>query len=68
MPSDNRRWQAHKATEQPEMHTISRAGEELAADTLSIMDHQHWGQVLLTVKVSGSEDTPDMDRSYVVLR
>jgi len=66
--TDDRRWQARKATEQPEMRTISRAGEELAADALSITDHQHWGRVLLTVKVSGSEDMPDMDRSYVVLR
>lgn len=68
--TDDRRRQARKAAERPEMRIISRAGEELAADALSITDYQHCGCNDYTiVEVSGSEDplALDTDRSYVVM-
>jgi len=68
--TDDRRRQARKAAERPEMRIISRAGEELAADALSITDYQHWGcNDYTVVEVSGSDDllALDMDRSYVVM-
>jgi hypothetical protein len=46
-----------KATEQPEMHIISRASEELSTDALSITDYEHWEENDYTdVKVSGLDD------------
>ena len=67
--TDDRRRQARKAAERPEMRIISRAGEELAADALSIADYQHWGCNDYTVVVAGSDDplAVDADRSYVVM-
>ena len=68
--TDDRRRQARKAAERPEMRIISRAGEELAADALSITDYQHWGcNDYTVVEVSGSDDllALDTDRSYVVM-
>jgi hypothetical protein len=68
--TDDRRRQARKAAERPEMRIISRAGEELAADALSITDYQHWGcNDYTVVEVSGSDDllALDVDRSYVVM-
>ena len=68
--TDDRRRQARKAAERPEMRIISRAGEELAADALSITDYQHWGcNDYTVVEVSGSDDplALDADRSYVVM-
>ncbi|KAF8180219.1 vacuolar assembling protein VPS41 [Pholiota molesta] len=41
--TDDRRRQARKLAERPEMRIISRAGEELAADALTITDYQRWG-------------------------
>jgi len=35
--TDGHRWQAHRASKQPEMRIISMAGEELSTDVLSIM-------------------------------
>jgi len=68
--TDDRRRQARKAAERPEMRIISRAGEELAADALSITDYQHWGCNDYTVVEVANSDEPlalDTDRSYVVM-
>jgi hypothetical protein len=41
--TEDRAQQARKAAERPELRIISRAGEELAADALTISRFQSWG-------------------------
>ena len=68
--TDDRRRQARKMAERPEMRIISRAGEELAVDALSIADYQRWGcNDYTVVEVTGSDDqlAHDADRSYIVM-
>ncbi|KDR84343.1 hypothetical protein GALMADRAFT_237137 [Galerina marginata CBS 339.88] len=70
--TDDRMRQARKAAERPEMRIISRAGEELAVDALSIADYRLWGCNDYTVAEVASSDDPlglagDVDRSYVVM-
>ncbi|KAH9482153.1 Vacuolar protein sorting-associated protein 41-like protein [Psilocybe cubensis] len=68
--TDDRRRQARKAAERPEMRIISRAGEELATDALSVADYHLWGCNDYTVVEVASSDDPlirDADRSYVVM-
>jgi hypothetical protein len=62
--TEDRSQQARKAAERPELRIISRAGEELAADALSITDFHLWGcndYVLAEVTDDGA------GRCYVVL-
>jgi hypothetical protein len=67
--TEDRAQQARKAAERPELLIISRAGQELAADALSITNFQSWGcndYVLAEV----DDDTAGgigEDRCYVVL-
>lgn len=68
--TEDRARQARKAAERPELRIISRAGEELAADALSITDFQHWGcNDYILADVGGADDPlmQDADRSYVVM-
>jgi len=68
--TDDRRRQARKQAERPEMRIISRAGEELASDALTILDYHRWGcNDYTVVEVSNSDDPilHDEDRSYVVM-
>ena len=41
--TDDRARQARKTSERPELRIISRSGEELAADALSVTNYQSWG-------------------------
>ncbi|KAL0950416.1 hypothetical protein HGRIS_010371 [Hohenbuehelia grisea] len=76
--TDDRAQQRRKAAERPELRIISRAGEELAADALSIADFQSWGcnDYALAEVVDSSETSAGgvingsmngKGRSYVVL-
>jgi hypothetical protein len=68
--TDDRAQQARKSAERPEMRIISRAGEELAADALTITDYQHWGCNDYTIFATVELDDPLVpytDRNYVIL-
>ena len=68
--TDDRSRQARKAAERPEMRIISRAGEEVAADALSITDYQHWGCNDYAIVSTAELDDPLVsytDRNYVIL-
>ena len=65
--TEDRARQARKAAERPELRIISRAGEELAADALSIADYQHWGCNDYSLAVVGGTDETAEGRSYVIL-
>ncbi|KAG6883937.1 hypothetical protein C0993_002682 [Termitomyces sp. T159_Od127] len=66
--TDDRARQARKAAERPELRIISRAGEELAADALSIADYHLWGcNDYILCGVLGSDAIPEEERSYVVM-
>ncbi len=63
--------QARKVADRPELRIISRSGEELAADALSVTNYQSWGcndYVLAEVdKDTLRSDVINEGRSYVVL-
>lgn len=66
--TQDRARQARKVAERPELRIISRAGEELAADALSVAGFEKWGcndYVLLAV--SEDNEMGVQGRSYVVL-
>lgn len=69
--TDDRARQARKAAERPELRIISRAGEELTADALSITNYQHWScNDYVLVGVSSDDQQPldvDKERCYVVM-
>ncbi|KAG6812138.1 hypothetical protein H0H92_004137 [Tricholoma furcatifolium] len=69
--TDDRAKQARKAAERPELRIISRAGEEIAADALSITDYHLWGcNDYILCPVVDSETSPavtDEERCYVVM-
>lgn len=68
--TDDRARQARKAAERPEIRIISRAGEEVAVDALSITDYQQWGCNDYAVVEAVGLDDPLVSithRSYVVL-
>jgi len=71
--TDDRAQQARKIAERPELRIVSRGGEELASDALSIADFHRWGcndYVLAAVDPeSGGAGTAASDRrrSYVVM-
>ncbi|KIJ69735.1 hypothetical protein HYDPIDRAFT_120723 [Hydnomerulius pinastri MD-312] len=65
--TDDRVRQARKTAERPELRIISRAGEELTADALSVTNYQSWAcndYLLAEVDSSGSTDA---ERSYIVV-
>lgn len=63
--------QARKVADRPELRIISRSGEELAADALSVSNYQRWGcndYVLAEVDTDPlRSDVTNEGRSYVVL-
>ena len=63
--TDDRARQARKTAERPELRIISRAGEDLSADEISVTGYQSWGcndYLLAEVDMGGSE----AERSYLV--
>jgi hypothetical protein len=69
--TEDRARQARKQAERPELRIISRAGEELAADAITITDYQKWGcNDYILVEGTSGDDPTGMDpetRRYVVL-
>ena len=69
--TDDRAQQARKAAERPELRIISRAGDELTADALTITNYQHWGcNDYVLVEVSSNDQQPldaDKERCYVIM-
>jgi hypothetical protein len=68
--TEDRAQQARKAAERPELRIISRAGEELTADALSLIDFHSWGcndYVLVEVDRDHSLTAEDGGNWYVVL-
>lgn len=65
--TDDRAQQARKAAERPELRIISRAGEELAADALSITNFHLWGCNDYVLADVDGETGSDEGRCYVVL-
>ncbi|KZP04416.1 vacuolar protein sorting-associated protein 41 [Athelia psychrophila] len=69
--TDDRAQQARKAAERPELRIISRAGEELTADALSVADFHLWGcndYVLAEVDGAGAGgDDDDAAKWYAVM-
>ena len=69
--TDDRARQARKAAERPELRIISRAGEELTADALTITNYQHWScNDYVLVEVSSDDQQPlnvDKERCYVIM-
>ena len=68
--TDDRARQARKTAERPELRIISRAGEELTADALTLANYQHLSCNDYVVEVS-SDDQQSLDadkgRCYVVM-
>jgi hypothetical protein len=67
--TDDRAQQARKAAERPELLIISRGGQELAADALSITNFHSWGcNDYVLAEVDGDDVSVDgKSRCYVVL-
>lgn len=68
--TEDRTRQARKAAERPEIRIISRAGEEVSADALSIAEYERWGCNEYTVVEAVDLDDPHTsyaERSYVVM-
>ncbi|KDQ63963.1 hypothetical protein JAAARDRAFT_27634 [Jaapia argillacea MUCL 33604] len=66
--TDDRTVQARKAADRPELRIISRAGEELAADALSIQGYEKWAcNDYVLVSVSDDINHDLNGRCYVVL-
>ncbi|KAF8432996.1 hypothetical protein L210DRAFT_3557295 [Boletus edulis BED1] len=64
--TDDRARQARKTAERPELRIISRSGEELTADALSVANYQAWGcNDYLLAEVNPVN--PDGERCYVVV-
>lgn len=63
--TQDRAQQARKAADRPELRIISRAGEELAADAISITNFQSWG--CNDYVLAGVSDAAEEARCYVVL-
>lgn len=64
--TDDRARQARRTAERPELRIISRSGEELTADALSVTNYQAWGcNDYLLAEVSPV--SADGERCYVVV-
>lgn len=64
--TDDRARQARKTAERPELRIISRGGQELTSDALSVINYQAWGcndYLLAEVNPVGASD----ERCYVVV-
>ncbi|KIY68424.1 vacuolar assembling protein VPS41 [Cylindrobasidium torrendii FP15055 ss-10] len=60
--------QARKQAERPELRIISRAGEELASDLLSVTNFQSWGcNDYVLAEVPSEDSASAADKYYVVL-
>ncbi|KAI0265207.1 vacuolar assembling protein VPS41 [Gloeopeniophorella convolvens] len=64
--TEDRAMQARKTAERPELRIISRAGEELAADALSVTGYQSWGCNDYMLAEIDPDDT-GKNKSYLVL-
>jgi len=69
--TEDRARQARKLADRPELRIVSRAGEELATDAITVTDFQKWGCNDYVLVEGVSSDDPaynDLEaRSYVVL-
>jgi hypothetical protein len=69
--TEDRAQQARKAAERPELQIISRSGEELAADALTLTDFQSWSCNDYVLAEVGGDDVvgvgEEKGRCYVVL-
>lgn len=69
--TEDRARQARKLADRPELRIVSRAGEELAADAITVTDFQKWGcNDYVLVEGVSSDDPAHTDletRTYVVL-
>jgi hypothetical protein len=64
--TDDRAIQARKTAERPELRIISRAGEELSTDALSVTGFQSWGCNDYTL-AEFDQDGTGMTKGYLVL-
>ncbi|KAI0053795.1 vacuolar assembling protein VPS41 [Auriscalpium vulgare] len=64
--TEDRTVQARKAAERPELRIVSRAGEELAADALTVAGYQSWS-CNDYVLAEADPDDAGQTRAYVVL-
>jgi vacuolar protein sorting-associated protein 41 len=64
--TDDRAIQARQTAERPELRIISRAGEELSADALSVTGFQSWGCNDYTLAEFDQDDT-GKTKGYIVL-
>ncbi|KAJ7583660.1 vacuolar assembling protein VPS41 [Mycena floridula] len=64
--TEDRAQQARKVADRPELRIISRAGEELAADALSVTNFQSWGCNDYVLTETG-EENPEGGKSYVIM-
>lgn len=66
--TEDRKQQARKLAEMPELRIISRAGEELTSDALSISGYERWGcNDYALAEVGEADHGAEGGRSYVVL-
>ncbi|KAF9498914.1 vacuolar assembling protein VPS41 [Pleurotus eryngii] len=69
--TEDRAQQAKKAAERPELQIISRTGEELATDALTVSDYHRWGcnDYVLADVLDTANPTADVGvgKSYVVM-
>jgi hypothetical protein len=64
--TEDRTLQARRAAERPELRVVSRGGEELAADALTVAGFQSWGCSDYSLAEVDPDDVGDT-RAYVVL-
>lgn len=64
--TQDRKQQARKQAERPELRIVSRGGEELAADALTVSNFQSWGCNDYVLSEVDPEDHGE-SRAYIVL-
>ena len=64
--TDDRKQQARKSAERPELRIVSRGGEELAADALTVADFRSWSCNDYVIAEVDPEEVGET-RAYVVL-
>lgn len=64
--TQDRKQQARKLAERPELRIVSRGGEELAADALTVSNFQSWGCNDYVLSEVDPEDHGE-SRAYIVL-
>ncbi|KAF8882653.1 vacuolar assembling protein VPS41 [Mucidula mucida] len=66
--TEDRTKQARKQADRPELRIISRSGEELAADALSVTNYQSWGcNDYVLCEVPTEDSAADAGKCYVVV-